>query len=107
MSTSTKARRLTARDVTATHEPPDGWWIDLPFGWVMDDGSHGIAEDTKRAALAKLSLAVPCDCDRCNPSREVDVASHTTQERPTAVRDRHGAPVEPVRWEHWPEAEGR
>lgn len=62
-------RRLRPADVTVTHEPPDGWWIDLPFGWVMDDGSHGIAEDTKRAALAKLSLATPCDCDRCHPTR--------------------------------------
>jgi len=57
--------RLRAKDVIVTHEPPDGWWIDLPFGWVMDDGTHGIAEDTEREALAKLSLATPCTCARC------------------------------------------
>jgi hypothetical protein len=58
-------KQLKPQDVTVSHEPPDGWWIDLPFGWVMDDGSHGIAEDTKRAALAKLALAQPCNCKRC------------------------------------------
>lgn len=62
---ATTKHRLTAKDVMVTHEPPDGWWIDLPFGWVMDDGSHGIAEDTKREALAKLALATPCTCDYC------------------------------------------
>jgi len=67
-----KQRRLTKADVTVTYEPPDGYWIDLPVGWVMDDGSHGIAEDTKREALAKLSIAAPCDCARCNPSRAMD-----------------------------------
>lgn len=58
-------QRLWPRDVTVTHEPPDGWWIDLPFGWIMYDGSHGIVEDTKREALAKLELAQPCECERC------------------------------------------
>jgi hypothetical protein len=57
--------RLRPCDITVTHEPPDGWWIDLPFGWIMDDGTHGIVEDTKREALAKLVLATPCDCVDC------------------------------------------
>ncbi len=61
--------RLRPRDVTVSYEPPDGYWIDLPFGWVMDDGTHGIVEDTKRQALAKLALATPCKCDVCE--REV------------------------------------
>ncbi len=64
-----QAKRLTAKDIVVSYEPPDGYWIDLPFGWVMDSGEHGIAEDTRREALAKLALAVPCDCKRCNPSR--------------------------------------
>lgn len=62
-------KQLRPRDVTVTHEPPDGWWIDLPFGWIMDDGSHGIVEGTKREALSKLYLATPCVCARC--TREV------------------------------------
>lgn len=64
-----KKVRLTARDVKVTHEPPDGYWIDLPKGWAMDDGTHGIAEDTKREALAKLALATPCNCNDCKGAR--------------------------------------
>jgi len=58
--------RLTPRDVTVSHEPPDGYWIDLPFGWIMPGGEHGIAEDTKRRALARVSEAIRCECARCN-----------------------------------------
>jgi hypothetical protein len=43
------------------------------------------------------------ECPKCGA--DTDVANHRTQERPTPVRDKHGAP-EPVRWEHWPETEG-
>ncbi len=57
--------RLTAKDVTVSHEPPDGYWIDLPFGWVMPGDCHGIAESTRREALRRLGDAVPCECDRC------------------------------------------
>ncbi len=59
-------KRLRAFDVAVSHEPPDGWWIDLPFGWIMPSGEHGIVEDTKREALAKLADAIPCDCPRCS-----------------------------------------
>jgi 8-oxo-dGTP pyrophosphatase MutT (NUDIX family) len=58
-------RRLRRRDVTVTHEPPDGYWIDLPAGWIMPGGEHGIVEDTKRAALARVGDAIPCTCEQC------------------------------------------
>lgn len=59
------ASRLRPADVTVTHEPPDGWWIDLPAGWIIPGDCHGIVEDTKAAALRRLRDAVPCDCDDC------------------------------------------
>lgn len=31
---------------------------------------------------------------------------HLTNERPAARRDRHGVPLDRVRWEQWPETEG-
>jgi hypothetical protein len=45
----------------------DGYWIELAPGWQngADPGTHGIVEDTKRAARAKLSMATPCDCAEC------------------------------------------
>jgi len=44
----------------------DGVWITLKPGYmVRDDYTHGIVEDTKRAALGKMFLVVPCDCAEC------------------------------------------
>lgn len=65
MSPNKRQPRLSRHDVKATHEPPDGWWIDLPAGWIMLGGEHGIVEDTKREALARASEAIPCDCETC------------------------------------------
>lgn len=58
-------KRLRLKDVRVVHEPPDGWWIDLPFGWVMPGGEHGIVEDTRAGEVSKLSSAEPCECKRC------------------------------------------
>ena len=58
-------------DVTVSHEPPDGYWIDLPFGWIMPGGEHGIVEDTKRAALKRLQDAVPCECKYCERKEQI------------------------------------
>ena len=56
--------RLTAKDVTVSNDSPvDGYWIDLPFGWVMPDGEHGIVEESEREALAALAKARLCECD--------------------------------------------
>ena len=44
----------------------DGVWISLKPGFIVrDEGTHGIVEDTKKAALDKLYLVVPCDCAEC------------------------------------------
>jgi hypothetical protein len=44
----------------------DGWWIELVPGFVVsDEGTHGIVEDSKRAALAKMAMVVPCNCNEC------------------------------------------
>lgn len=44
----------------------DGYWIELVPGWIVaDEGTHGIVEDTKRAAHAKLALVEPCACAEC------------------------------------------
>lgn len=51
-------------------------------------------------ALARRGLAV-------FEAAQLDVSDHAVNERPTARRDRHGAPIDPVRWESWPETEGR
>jgi hypothetical protein len=58
-------RRLRRKDVRVSHEPPDGYWIDLPSGWIMPGGEHGIVEDTKRAALTRVGEAIPCECEQC------------------------------------------
>ena len=44
-------------------------WIDLPFGWVMPDGEHGIVEESEREALAALAKARLCECDYCTARR--------------------------------------
>jgi len=47
----------------------DGYWIDLTPGWKSGDDPigcvHGIHEDTKREALAKMKSVMKCDCDEC------------------------------------------
>lgn len=50
----------------------DGWWIYLKPGFIVrDEGTHAIVEDTKRAALDKMSLVAPCECDECKRLLEV------------------------------------
>ncbi len=45
----------------------DGWWIELKPGFIVrDEGTHGIIEDTKKAALSKMTLVVACDCAECS-----------------------------------------
>lgn len=43
----------------------DGYWIELKPGFVVVGDAHGIVENTKREARAKLSIVVPCDCAEC------------------------------------------
>jgi hypothetical protein len=43
----------------------DGFWIYLKYGWRIRGDAHGIVENTKREARAKLAEAVPCDCEEC------------------------------------------
>ena len=44
----------------------DGWWIELKPGFIVrGEWTHGIVEDTKRAALDKMYLVEPCQCDEC------------------------------------------
>lgn len=45
----------------------DGYWIELMPGWQngADPGTHGIHEDTKRAAHAQLDMVERCACDEC------------------------------------------
>lgn len=44
----------------------DGYWIYLKNGWRIPGDAHGIVENTKRQARAKLADAVPCDCKECS-----------------------------------------
>lgn len=44
---------------------PDGYWIHLKRGWIIPNDCHGIVEDSKRLARAKVGDAVPCDCKDC------------------------------------------
>jgi hypothetical protein len=45
----------------------DGYWIYLKPGYMCGDdpGTHGIIEDTKRAARSRLASVVPCNCADC------------------------------------------
>ena len=43
----------------------DGWWIYLKPGWIIPGDAHGIVENTKREARAKLAEAVECECQEC------------------------------------------
>lgn len=43
----------------------DGYWIELKHGWVVLGDAHGIVENTKKAAYAKLADVVPCRCGEC------------------------------------------
>lgn len=52
--------------IALIYRDTDGWWIELKPGFVVsDEGTHGIVEDRKRDALAKMELVVPCECDEC------------------------------------------
>ena len=61
--------RLTMLRSVIQHEyrDGDGYWIELKPGWQngADPGTHGIVEDTKRAAYATLRMAKPCHCLDC------------------------------------------
>jgi hypothetical protein len=43
----------------------DGYWIELKPGWRMPGDAHGIVENTKREAKARLKDVVKCDCQDC------------------------------------------
>lgn len=43
----------------------DGYWIELKAGWRMPGDAHGIVENTKAEARARLKEIVPCDCIEC------------------------------------------
>ena len=45
----------------------DGVWIYLKPGYQngADPGTHAIVEDTRKAALARVSSIKPCDCAEC------------------------------------------
>lgn len=45
----------------------DGVRIYLKPGYQNGDdpGTHAIVESTERAAMAKVSMIKPCDCDEC------------------------------------------
>ena len=48
-------------------EPESGFWIYLKPGFIVNgEGVHAIVEDTKRLALDKMDLVVPCSCAECS-----------------------------------------
>ena len=51
--------------IESEHRDSDGYWIDLRPGWIVRGDAHGIVEDSKKAAYAKLRQVVPCDCEEC------------------------------------------
>jgi hypothetical protein len=60
--------RLKRADIVQNeYRDSDGFWIFLRPGFQNGDdpGTHGIVEDTKSAARAKLALVKPCECDEC------------------------------------------
>jgi hypothetical protein len=42
-----------------------GYWIELNPGFRVAGDAHGIVEDTKKAARAKLDWVAPCACPEC------------------------------------------
>ncbi len=56
-------RRIIAHE----YQDADGYWIELKDGFQNgnDPGTHGIVEDTKRAAYRALTNVKPCECDEC------------------------------------------
>jgi len=60
-----RPRRLDL--IQEEYRDSDGYWIYLTPGWQngLDPGTHGIHEDTKRAARENLAFAKPCDCKEC------------------------------------------
>jgi hypothetical protein len=53
--------------IAKEYRDSDGYWIYLKPGWQngADPGTHGIVENTKRAARGQLAYAKPCDCEDC------------------------------------------
>ena len=53
--------------IQSEYRDSDGYWIELKPGWQNGDdpGTHGIVEDSKRAAYDKLSLVKRCSCLEC------------------------------------------
>lgn len=62
-----KALKLMKRTdlIAKEYRDSDGYWIELKRGYVVRGDAHGIVENTKRAAYAKLAEVVPCDCADC------------------------------------------
>jgi hypothetical protein len=53
--------------IAEEYRDSDGYWIYLVPGYACgdDSGTHGIVENTKTAARARLGSVVICDCDDC------------------------------------------
>ena len=51
--------------IESEYRDSDGYWINLKRGWIVRGDAHGIVENTKREAYAKLAEVVPCDCPDC------------------------------------------
>lgn len=47
----------------------DGYWIYLKNGWRIRGDAHGIVENSKREARAKLADAIPCNCAECRKAK--------------------------------------
>jgi hypothetical protein len=47
------------------YQDSDGYWISLKPGFRIPGDSHGITENTRREAYAKLADVVPCSCAQC------------------------------------------
>ncbi len=51
--------------IASIEQEPDGWWLYLKPGFIHVDGTHAIAESTRRACLAGMCDVIPCACDEC------------------------------------------
>lgn len=60
--------------IAREYRDSDGYWIDLVPGYQNGDdpGTHGIVENTKTAAYAKLTLVRPCNCAECERLKRRD-----------------------------------
>lgn len=61
--------RLKIETIEDARANQNGWWVYLKPGWISDEGTHQIHEDTLTACAGKFDFVTPCNCEECNSLR--------------------------------------